>query len=63
MTARDHLRSILRVVEHHAMVYRRTWRGTVFSTFLNPILYLAALGAPLCVTIGLVAGEEAPAVS
>jgi lipooligosaccharide transport system permease protein len=29
------------------MVYRRTWRGTVFSTFLNPILYLAALGVGL----------------
>ena len=47
MTLRDHLRSILRVVEHHAMVYRRTWRGTVFSTFLNPLLYLAALGIGL----------------
>ena len=40
-------RSILRVVEHHAFVYRRTWRGSVFSTFLNPILYLAALGVGL----------------
>jgi lipooligosaccharide transport system permease protein len=40
-------RSIFRVVEHHAFVYRRTWRGTVFSTFLNPVLYLAALGVGL----------------
>ena len=40
-------RSVLRVVEHHALVYRRTWHGTVFSTFLNPILYLAALGVGL----------------
>jgi lipooligosaccharide transport system permease protein len=47
VTARDHLRSILRVVEHHALVYRRTWRGTVFSTFLTPILYLAAIGVGL----------------
>ena len=47
MTARDHLRSILRVVEHHLMVYRRTWRGSVFSTFLSPVLYLAALGVGL----------------
>jgi lipooligosaccharide transport system permease protein len=44
---RTHLRSILRVVEHHAFVYRRTWRGTVFSTFLNPLLYLAAMGVGL----------------
>ena len=29
------------------MVYRRTWRGTVFSTFLTPLLYLAALGLGL----------------
>ena len=41
------LRGVLRVVEHHVMVYRRTWHGTVFSTFLNPILYLAALGVGL----------------
>jgi lipooligosaccharide transport system permease protein len=47
VTARDHLRSILRVVEHHLMVYRRTWRGSVFSTFLSPVLYLAALGVGL----------------
>ena len=40
MTRRDHVRSIVRVLEHHALVYRRTWRGTVFSTFLTPILYL-----------------------
>ena len=47
MTAVDHARSILRVMEHHAFVYRRTWQGSVFSTFLNPILYLAALGVGL----------------
>jgi lipooligosaccharide transport system permease protein len=38
---------ILRVVEHHVMVYRRTWRGTVLSTVLNPVLFLAALGVGL----------------
>ena len=47
MSARATTRSILRVVEHHAFVYRRTWRGTIFSTFLNPVLYLAALGVGL----------------
>jgi lipooligosaccharide transport system permease protein len=47
VTRRDHVRSIVRVLEHHALVYRRTWRGTVFSTFLTPILYLAALGVGL----------------
>ncbi len=35
------------VVERHARVYRRTWRGSVISTFLNPILYLLAMGLGL----------------
>ena len=47
MTRTGHARAIVRVLEHHAMVYRRTWRGTVFSTFLTPLLYLAALGVGL----------------
>ena len=29
------------------MVYRRTWRGTVFSTVLDPSLFLAAMGVGL----------------
>ena len=57
MTPADHIRSILRVLEHHVLVYRRTWRGTVFSTFLNPILYLAALG----VGLGAFVDESNPA--
>ena len=40
-------RPVLRVVEHHALVYRRTWRGTVFSTFFSPLMFLAALGVGL----------------
>jgi lipooligosaccharide transport system permease protein len=37
----------LRMVEAGARVYRRTWRGSVISTFLNPILYLLAMGVGL----------------
>jgi lipooligosaccharide transport system permease protein len=37
----------LRVLEGHARVYRHTWRGSVFSTFLNPVLYLLAIGVGL----------------
>ena len=37
----------LRVVEVGARVYRRTWRGSVISTFLNPMLYLLAMGVGL----------------
>lgn len=40
-------RDVLRVVEHHLLVYRRTWRGSVFSGILNPVLYLAAMGIGL----------------
>ena len=37
----------LRVVESQARVYRRQWRGSVVTNFLNPVLYLLALGAGL----------------
>jgi lipooligosaccharide transport system permease protein len=40
-------RPVLHVVEHHFLVYRRTWRGTVFSTFFSPLLFLAAIGVGL----------------
>lgn len=40
-------RPVLRVVEHHVLVYRRTWRGTLFSTFFSPVLFLAAMGIGL----------------
>jgi lipooligosaccharide transport system permease protein len=41
------LASTFRVTEGHARVYRRTWRGSVISTFLNPILFLLAMGVGL----------------
>jgi lipooligosaccharide transport system permease protein len=37
----------LRIVEAELRIYRRTWRGSVFSSFLNPILYLLAMGVGL----------------
>ena len=37
----------IRVFESEARVYRRTWRGSMISSFLNPILYLAAMGIGL----------------
>lgn len=37
----------LRVLEADARVYRRTWRGSVISTFLNPFLFLLAMGVGL----------------
>jgi len=35
------------VLEHHLVVYRATWRGSVVSTFLAPVLYLLAMGIGL----------------
>ncbi|HUK68012.1 MAG TPA: ABC transporter permease [Streptosporangiaceae bacterium] len=37
----------LRELRHQMTLYRRTWRGTLFSSVVNPLLYLAALGAGL----------------
>lgn len=34
----------LRVFEHNLIVYRRTWKGSVFMSFVSPILFLAAMG-------------------
>ena len=34
----------LAVLEYCARVYRRNWRGTLFMTFLSPILFLGAMG-------------------
>ena len=39
--------AVLRVVEREARVFSRLWRGVVFSLFLNPVLYLVALGLGL----------------
>jgi len=39
--------SAVRVLEYHLLVYRRSWRGTLFSTFLSPVLFLAAIGVGL----------------
>ncbi len=34
----------LRVLQRHLWVYRRTWRGSIFSSFLNPVLFMIAMG-------------------
>jgi lipooligosaccharide transport system permease protein len=38
---------VIRVVEREMRVFARLWRGAVFSTFLSPILFLAAMGLGL----------------
>lgn len=37
----------IRFFEAMLVAYRRTWRGTVISSFVNPVLFLAAMGLGL----------------
>lgn len=37
-------RGVLLALEYHLTCYRRVWRGTLFSSFLAPLLYLGAMG-------------------
>jgi lipooligosaccharide transport system permease protein len=37
----------LRSLEYWAYQYKRTWRGSLISSFLSPVLYLAAMGVGL----------------
>jgi lipooligosaccharide transport system permease protein len=41
------IRGPIRVVEHELLGYKRTWRGTAISSFVNPLLFLTALGIGL----------------
>jgi lipooligosaccharide transport system permease protein len=34
----------LRVAQRNALVYRRAWRGSLFTSFLQPTLFLLAMG-------------------
>lgn len=47
----------MRVIEAHARVYRRTWRGSVISTFLSPVLFLIAMGIGLGALVDQGAGR------
>ncbi|TMD43096.1 MAG: ABC transporter [Chloroflexi bacterium] len=35
---------LLRFLEHHALLYRRTWKGSMFVSFISPLLFLGAMG-------------------
>ncbi len=38
------VRPAVAAFEHHIALYRRTWRGSVTTTFLMPVLFLLGLG-------------------
>ena len=47
----------LRVVEANARTYRRVWKGTVVTAFVNPILFLVAMGQGLGTLVEQGVGE------
>jgi lipooligosaccharide transport system permease protein len=48
MTALAHQSSTIgRVVEHRWLQYKRTFRASIFSSFLSPVLFLTAMGVGL----------------
>ncbi|MPZ54541.1 MAG: ABC transporter, partial [Acidimicrobiia bacterium] len=47
----------LRVLEAEYRNYRRTWRGSIISTFLNPLLFLTAMGVLLGSLVDRGAGQ------
>lgn len=53
---------VLRQSDYWATVYRRTWKGSVFSTFVTPLFYVAAMGVLLgrYVDAGTASLEGAP---
>jgi lipooligosaccharide transport system permease protein len=40
-------RAVAAAYEHQLLLYRRTWRGSVFGNFAQPILFLLAMGVGL----------------
>lgn len=40
-------RGAFHVLEHRMLFYRRTYRASIFSSFLSPVLFLAAMGIGL----------------
>jgi lipooligosaccharide transport system permease protein len=47
----------MHVVEADYIGYKRTWRGRIISTFLNPILFLAGMGFALGTMVDRGAGD------
>jgi lipooligosaccharide transport system permease protein len=41
------LARVSRAYEHQFLLYRRTWRGSLFNSFLSPALFLLAMGVGL----------------
>ena len=46
----------VRMADYWATVYRRTWKGSVISSFVTPLLYIVAMGVFLG---GFIQGDPA----
>ncbi len=53
------MRTALRSFEYWMLLYKRTWRGTLVSSFLVPFLFLAAMGFGLGSYVDAGAGRSA----
>jgi lipooligosaccharide transport system permease protein len=64
MTALAHPSSTVgRVVEHRWLQYKRTFRASIFSSFLSPILFLTAMGVGLGSYVSASATDDIGGVS
>ncbi len=50
----------MRMFEAHARLYRKNWRASVFSSFLNPVLFLVAMGVSLGTLVDRAGGLGVP---
>jgi lipooligosaccharide transport system permease protein len=55
--------TIGRVFEHRFLQYRRTFRSSIFSSFLSPVLFLTAMGVGLGSYVSTSAGPSLGGVS
>ena len=56
---RSALGGLAAAYEHMWLLYRRTWRGSIFSSFAQPALFLLAMG----VGLGAFVDQASPARS
>ncbi len=57
------LRSAAAAYEHQLLLYRRTWRASVFSSFAQPALFLLAMGVGLGAYVDRAGGSTLGGVS
>jgi len=55
----DRWRSYAAAYEHMALLYRRTWRGSIFGSFAQPVLFLLAMGVGLGSFVDAGTGSDA----